>query len=330
MGKLPYGSTGRGGGLAKLGELARLRERMLTTQRHDGQERASPPCGSCGCGDPLRLPACRHHQRRMCRGTFRLECGGALLQRTSRRRSLQSGWRALSSSHSGSQPATCDAKQVIISWTPVLFGRTQTRRNSDGTSVRWDYRPCTGNSACPALTRMQIVVTQLDTGQDLTVDAPSFRACLAKASLVPSFSSRCAVYLRGAEAVGHRRKGGHNYQVQNLVSKRPLTDQEGRDLMRRFTVPNVSTPGETAVSSDTYLLVSSWGMSGGWVTTNFSAKGLVGGNTTTPFHVGVVERSIMNASSGADMQTHDYFGYVPMPLALGMLAGYPLREAPSI
>lgn len=94
------------------------------------------------------------------------------------------------------------------------------------------------------------------------------------------------------------------------MCQRPLTQQEQRDLINRFTVPNTYTRGRPQ-SAGTNLVVSWFVVPGGFVTTTFSADGLAGRNVTIPFHVfvGVVDRSISNTTSGAYMETHGYGGY---------------------
>lgn len=107
---------------------------------------------------------------------------------------------------------------------------------------------------------------------------------------------------------------GHDYRTRNLICKRPLTDQEKRDLISRFTVPNVYTEG-IPKSQGIHLVANSWGIPGGWVDTTFSPNGLTGQNVTTPFHVftGTVQRTISNTGSGAYMLTHGYGGYSQLP-----------------
>ncbi len=94
------------------------------------------------------------------------------------------------------------------------------------------------------------------------------------------------------------------------MCKRPLTEAEWKDLVRRFTVPNIYTTGRPQ-SEGTNLVVNRWSIPGGFVTTRFFAGGLVGTNVTTPFHIfrGTVERSIVNTPDGAFMLTHGYGGY---------------------
>src|SRR5581483_11530257 len=118
----------------------------------------------------------------------------------------------------------------------------------------------------------------------------------------------------GLGAVGTGAGGasqGHNYQTQNLVCNRPLTAREGRDLISRFTVPNVYTQDQPKTSGGTYLVANTSGIPGGWVTTTFAPDGLQGANVTTPFHVftGTVVRTLVNTSGGAYIQTHGYGGY---------------------
>ena len=107
-----------------------------------------------------------------------------------------------------------------------------------------------------------------------------------------------------------QKQQGHEYQVRDRLCRRPLTEQEKRDLISRFTVPNIYTQGRPQ-SAGTHLVANSWGIPGGWVNTRFSPDGVLGTNTTTPFHVftGTVERSISNTDSGAYMLTHGYGGY---------------------
>jgi RHS repeat-associated protein len=106
------------------------------------------------------------------------------------------------------------------------------------------------------------------------------------------------------------KPAGHDYRTQNRVCKRPLTKNEQRELIQRFTVPNAYTQGRPQ-SAGVNMVANSWGIPGGFVTTTFSADGLAGMNVTTPFHVltGVVERSIRNTNNGAFMETHGYGGY---------------------
>ena len=112
------------------------------------------------------------------------------------------------------------------------------------------------------------------------------------------------------------------------MCKRPLTPQEQKALISRFTVPNSLTTGRP--QSDGINVVISWfGFPGGFVTTTRSSDGLSGRNVTTPFHVftGTVERSIVNTPDGAYMQTHGYGGYgsanlQPQPINVsGLIAG---------
>lgn len=102
--------------------------------------------------------------------------------------------------------------------------------------------------------------------------------------------------------------------MRDLLCKRPLTAQEQRDLISRFTVPNIYTQGRPK-SAGTYLVANDWGIPGGWVTTSFTPDGLIGTNVTTPLHVftGVVQRTISNTGGGAYMLTHGYGGYPSMP-----------------
>ena len=114
---------------------------------------------------------------------------------------------------------------------------------------------------------------------------------------------------------------GHEYQAESRVCQRQLTPYEQRDLISRFTVPNVYTqgqpkgPGTYMVASSLGFIPGDLGIPGGWVTTTFSADGLVGTNITTPFHIfsGTVTRSISNTGSGAYMVTHGYGGYPSLP-----------------
>ena len=63
-------------------------------------------------------------------------------------------------------------------------------------------------------------------------------------------------------------------------------------------------------------MVATWGIPGGWVNTTFTPDGFTGQNTTTPFHVftGVVQRTIANTSSGAEMLTHGTGSYSALSL----------------
>jgi hypothetical protein len=114
--------------------------------------------------------------------------------------------------------------------------------------------------------------------------------------------------------ISSNRPQGHDYRTRNLLCRRPLTEREQRDLISRFTVPNVYTQDQPKTAG-TYLVANTSGMPGGWVTTTFSPDGLSGANVTTPVHVftGVVERSISNTNSGAYMLTHGYGGYSSQP-----------------
>jgi RHS repeat-associated protein len=107
---------------------------------------------------------------------------------------------------------------------------------------------------------------------------------------------------------------GHEYRAWNEMCNRPLTPQEKKELISRFTVPNSYTLGQPKTAG-TYL-VAHRGIPGGIVTTTFSPDGAAGKNETSPFHIftGTVERTIVNTDSGAYMQTHGYGGYGSMNL----------------
>jgi RHS repeat-associated protein len=121
--------------------------------------------------------------------------------------------------------------------------------------------------------------------------------------------------------IGPPAAGGHEYETHNPVCRRPLTDQEKRELISRFTVPNSFKLGQPAMSG-THLVANGWGIPGGWVTTTFAPNGLSGSNVTTPFHVftGTVERSVSNVGGVSYMDTLGYGGYnsqVPTPSQYG-------------
>jgi RHS repeat-associated protein len=106
--------------------------------------------------------------------------------------------------------------------------------------------------------------------------------------------------------------GGHEYGAFNKMCDRPLTEDEQRDLIRRFTVPSSYTTGSIQSENGDINMVANWfGWPGGFVTTTYSPDGLVGTNVTTPIHIfkGTVERSILNTEHGSYMQTHGTGGY---------------------
>jgi hypothetical protein len=100
---------------------------------------------------------------------------------------------------------------------------------------------------------------------------------------------------------------GHDYLSANHLCRRNLTDGEQRELLRRFGIPNTYTQGGDQ-GGDGLHVVATWLFPGGVVETEFASNGLSVTNTTTWFHafVGVVDRSILNTSSGAYFMTHGY------------------------
>jgi RHS repeat-associated protein len=100
---------------------------------------------------------------------------------------------------------------------------------------------------------------------------------------------------------------GHQYDSIREVCARDLTDEEGRNLMPLFTVPNdlagVLPAGEglnyVAVGSPLLFL-------GGYVTTTYGPDGLSGVNTTTPVHllVGTVTRELVREGGKTYVYTY--------------------------
>jgi RHS repeat-associated protein len=121
----------------------------------------------------------------------------------------------------------------------------------------------------------------------------------------PQFPCLAGVQCHGPQAP---QGGDHDYRAFKMTCKRPLTPQEHKDLVSRFTVPNNYLQGRPRLAG-TYLVA--WWLPGGWVTTRFSPDGLTGTNRTTPFHVfaGVVEVTSRNTDGGAYMAAHGYGGY---------------------
>ncbi len=105
--------------------------------------------------------------------------------------------------------------------------------------------------------------------------------------------------------------GGHDYRARNQVCKRPLTQDEEKDLISRFTVPNDGTIGNVQTKGTNMVWRAAYVVPGGFVTTTFADDGLSGRNVTQTVHVfaGTVDRWIDNTRSGAFMMTHGYGGY---------------------
>ena len=117
-----------------------------------------------------------------------------------------------------------------------------------------------------------------------------------------------------------------------LVCKRPLTEEEVKELISRFTVPNEYNILFGQTQGEGTHIVAMWFIPGGQVTTTFSNNGTVGTNTTTPFHVfvGTIDRWIDNTPNGAYMRTHGTGGYgVLRPQPSGNMSGYIAGLAPS-
>ena len=156
-------------------------------------------------------------------------------------------------------------------------------------------------------------VTSAEEGvQTVTVQSPPKKGQPAQTIRIPTVIWFNYLIVHPSNTAG--AKQGHDYRTQNPVCRRPLTEQEQSDLISRFTVPNVFTQGQPKAPG-TYLVVNNWGVPGGWVNTTFSADGLTGTNTTTPFHVftGTVQRTVLDTSDGAYMLTHGTGGYSSLP-----------------
>ena len=98
---------------------------------------------------------------------------------------------------------------------------------------------------------------------------------------------------------------GHNYDTNNIVCNRQLTEAESKDLLSRYSVPNVFITGDP-IDDGWHIVTNGWGVPGGVVTTVYSSDGLSAVNTTTPAHafVGTISRTINAMPNGTYISTH--------------------------